>query len=113
MAHTLILLYKSGKRDWLHIENWLIENGHRRSGDYHKLVLWGLLDKLVEDREDGSSRNGYYRLNGKSIMFCEGKLRVKETALILNGKFEGFEGKEVDIIECLGVKFNYQQLMNG
>lgn len=111
MALVLIYLYKAGIRDWVHVEKWLVDNGHQRSGDFHKLVFWGLIDRLMEDREDGSSRNGYYRLNGKSIMFVEGKLKVKQTALILNGKFEGFEGKEITIQDALGEKFNYNQLM--
>lgn len=111
MALTLIHLFKAEKRDWVHVEKFLQENGHPRSGDFHKLVHWGLLDRLEEDRADGSSRNGYYRLNGKAIMFVEKKLSVKKTALILNGVFEGFEGKEVIITECLDEKFNYNELM--
>lgn len=113
MALTLIHLYKSGKRDWLHVEKFLQESGHPRSGDFHKLVLWGLLDKMVQDREDGSPRNGYYKLNGKAIMFVENKLTVPKIAKILNGTFEGFEGKEVTIKDCLNEKFNYETLMGS
>lgn len=113
MALTLIHLYKSGKRDWVHVEKFLQENNHPRSGDFHKLVLWGLLDKMEGDREDGSPRNGYYRLNGKSLMFVEGKLSVPKTAKILNGTFEGFEQPHVYIQQCLGEKFNYSELMEG
>jgi len=113
MALTLIHLYKSGVRDWVHVEKWLHENNHPRSGDFHKLVHWGLLDKLEEDREDGSPRNGYYRLNGKSLMFVEGKLAVPKNAKILNGTFEGFEGKQVYIKDCLNEKFNYETLMSS
>lgn len=111
MAYVLVLLYREGIRDWVHVEKWLIENGHQRSGDFHKLVHWNLLDKLTEDRPDGSSRNGYYRLNGKSILFVEGKLKVRQVALILNGKFEGFEGGEINVHDALGSKFNYAELM--
>ena len=113
MALTLLALYKANVRDYVHVEKWLAANGHPRSGDFHKLTLWGLLDKLVEDRPDGSARNGYYRLNGKSLLFVEGKIKVMDTALILNGSFEGFEGKQVTIKDCLGVKFDYEKLMSG
>jgi len=111
MALTLIYLYKSGKRDWVHVEKFLAENGYPRSGDFHKLVLFGLLDKMVGEREDGSQRNGYYRLNGKSLLFVEGKLTVPAKAVILNGTFEGFEGENIDIKKALGEKFNYNELM--
>ena len=110
MALTLLQLYKADKRDWVHVEKWMAENNLPRSGDFHKLTLWGLLDKLVEDRKDGSSRNGYYRLNGKSLLFVEGKIKVREYAIIFNGKFEGFEGKEVALKDCLSVKFDYSKL---
>ncbi len=113
MAYVLLLLYKSGLRDWVKVEQWLIENGHQRCGDFHKLVLFGLLDKMVEERTDGSPRNGYYRLNGKSLLFVEGKLTVKEKAVILNGTFEGFEGKDITIQDALGVKFDYNSLMQN
>ena len=113
MALTLIHLYKSGIKDWVHVEKFLAENNRPRSGDFHKLVLWGLLDKMVQDREDGSPRNGYYKLNGKAIMFVENKLSVPRIAVILNGNFEGFEGANVTIKDCLGYKFNYQDLMDN
>jgi len=113
MALTLIHLYKSGIRDWVHVEKFLFKNKLPRSGDFHKLVLWGLLDKMEGEREDGSPRNGYYKLNGKAIMFVEGKLSVPKTAKILNGTFEGFEGELITIKYALGNKFNYQELMDG
>lgn len=111
MALTLLHLYKADVKGYVHVEKWLADNGHPRSGDFHKLTLWGLLDKLVEDRKDGSPRNGYYRLNGRSILFVEGKIKVQKNAVILNGNFQGFEGKEVGIRECLSEKFNYEKLM--
>ena len=113
MALTLIHLYKSGIRDWVHVEKFLFKNKLPRSGDFHKLVLWGLLDKMEGEREDGSPRNGYYKLNGKAIMFVEGKMSVPKTAKILNGTFEGFEGEQITIKDALGNKFNYQDLMDG
>jgi hypothetical protein len=113
MAFTLLALYKAGVRDFVHVEKWLLKNNHSRSGDFHKLVHFNLLDRLDGKRDDNSTRNGFYRLNGRSIMFCELKLKVKNTAVIFNGKLEKFEGDEVDIISCLGQKFSYQELMNG
>ena len=113
MALTLIHLYKSGNRDWVHVEKFLQENGHPRSGDFHKLVLFGLLDKFEGERLDGSQRNGFYRLNGRSLLFVESKLTVQKTAKILNGTFKGFEGAQVSIKDCLDQKFDYQALMSG
>lgn len=113
MAATLLYLYKSGIRDWVHVEKFLLENKYPRSGDFHKLVHWQLLDKMEGDRPDGSSRNGYYRLNGKSLMFVEDKLKVPRIAVILNGEFQKFEGANVGITDCLNKRFDYTELMNG
>jgi len=113
MAATLLYLYKSGIRDWVHVEKFLLENKLPRSGDFHKLVHFGLLDKLEGDRPDGSNRNGYYRLNGRSILFCENKLKVPRIAVILNGEFQKFEGANVGITDCLNKRFDYTELMNG
>ena len=113
MALTLIHLYKSGIRDWVHVEKFLLENKLPRSGDFHKLVHWQLLDKLEGERPDGSGRNGYYRQNGKSLLFVEGKLKVPRIAVILNGEFQKFEGANVSITDCLNKKFNYQELMDA
>ena len=113
MALTLIHLYKSGIRDYVHVEKFLLANKLPRSGDFHKLVHWQLLDKFEGDRSDGSPRNGYYKLNGKSLMFVEGKLKVPRIAVILNGEFQKFEGANVGIIDCLNKKFDYQSLMDG
>lgn len=112
MVMTLMYLYKAGAKDWVHVEKWLAENNHPRSGDFHKLIHWNLLEKMYVDREDGSPRNGYYKLNGRSILFIEGKLEVPEKVVMLNGSFEGFEGKHVNIKDCLPSKFNYQELMD-
>lgn len=112
MCLVLIDIYKSGKRDYLHVENWLKERGKSNwRGDFHKLVFWGLLEKKPERREDGSPRNGFYKLTGRGILFVEEKLEVREKILLFDNKFEGFEGKEVTIREALGNKFNYDELM--
>ena len=113
MALTLVHLYRADVKDYIHVENFLINLGFQRSGDFHKLVLWGLLDKKKGSRDDGSSRNGYYKLNEKSIDFVLGKSKMQEVADIFNGNFEKFEGKEITIKDALGSKFNYNELING
>lgn len=111
MALVLISLYRSGKRDYVHIERFMQELGHKRSGDFAYLVHWKFLEKKVGKREDGSTRNGYYKLTGLGIMFIEGKMTAREKVMIYNNKFEGFDGGEVSIQTALGRKFNYEELM--
>ena len=114
MCLVLIEIYKSGKREFIHVEDFLKERGksHWR-GDFHKLRFWNLLEKKIEDREDGSPRNGFYKLTGRGILFVEEKLKVKEKVLIFDNKFEGFDGEEIGIREALGKKFDYDELIIG
>lgn len=113
MALALLLLYRFNIRGWVKVEDFLIKNGQKRCGDFSYLVHYGLLEKKIGEREDGSKRNGYYRLTGRGLLFCENKLSVQKNFLILHGKLHGFEGKEINIHEALGVKFNYDELMKG
>lgn len=111
MALLLVRLYKHGKIGYVHIEKFLAENGYSRCGDFSYLVHYKLLQKLNEDRPDGSSRNGYYKLTGTAIMFLEGKLTVSAKFKMFNGKFMGFEGEQINIQTALGKRFSYAELM--
>lgn len=111
MAMCLLLLYKFNERGFVKVEDFLIRNGQKRCGDFSYLVHYGFLEKQVGKREDGSSRNGYYKLTGRGMMFVEGKLTAPEKFMILNNKFEGFKGREITIREALGKAFNYDELM--
>ncbi len=112
MCVVLLLLYRSGKRDFTHVENWLKEIGKSSlRADYHKLRFYGLIEAKKEQRNDSSNRNGYYKLTGLGLLFCEQKIKVKEVCVIFDNKCQGFDGKEVDIVDALGTKFSYKDLM--
>lgn len=111
MAVCLILLYRFNMNGFVKVEDFLIKNGQKRYGDFSYLVHYGFLEKQKGKREDGSNRNGYYKLTGRAIMFVEGKIKAREKFMILNNKFEGFAGEEIDIRKALGKKFNFDELM--
>lgn len=112
MAVVLLLMYRFGKKDFFHVEQWLKEIGRPElRADFHKLRFWNLIEAKVADREDGSKRNGFYKITGRGIMFCESKLAVKETVVLYNNKFQHFEGNEITIQQALRNKFNYNELI--
>lgn len=113
MAIALLMLYKHRDKGFVHLENLMTENGIKRCGDASYLRHYLLIEPKKEHREDGSNRNGYYRITGLGILFCELKTTVQEIFLTFNNKCEGFEGEEITIIDALGTKFDYQNLMNG
>lgn len=113
MALCLIALYRNQKNEFVKVEDYLIKNGYQRCGDFSYLRHYGFIEALKEKREDNSPRNGFYRITGLGRLFVEGKGTAKEKFLIQNNKLLGFEGDEIDIMDALGTKFDYEKLMSG
>ena len=112
MAIALLTLYKHRDKGFVHLEDLMAANGFKRCGDASYLRHYMLIEPYVAKRNDGSNRNGHYRITGLGIMFAENKIKVQERFLTFNNKCEGFEGKEISIIEALGEKYNYQEMFN-
>lgn len=112
MALALIALYKNKEKGYVHVENTLAEMGYKRCGDASYLQHYNLITPLKEEREDGSPRNGYYKITALGMLFVEKKSTVAEKFIMFKGKFEGFEGKEINIEQALNKKFIYLEIMN-
>ncbi len=113
MAIALIVLYRNLDKGFVHLENLMKEAGYKRCGDASYLRHYRLIEKKEGNRDDGSPRNGMYKITSAGIMFVEGKTKVKKKYIIYNNKHEGFEGDEITIQDALGTKFDYRQLMDG
>jgi len=113
MAIAMIALLKHSKGKFVHLENFLNQHGYQRCGDASYLIHYGFLERRIGNREDGSSRNGEYKLTGRGVMFCEGKIKAAQKFKILHNRFEGFAGNDITIQDALGERFNYTELMNG
>jgi hypothetical protein len=116
MAYALILIYKTGSKEWIHVENYLksIDCPSPIRGDVSKLRYWGLLDKKEEVREDGSDRNGMYRITDKGILFVQGKLAVPKHAFIFNNLLNDMsKDEDLTITKALKSKFNYKEVMGA
>ncbi len=99
-----------GKK-WAHITTVhprLAGNG----GDLSKLRHWNLIEEKDERRADGG-RAGWWRITDEGEQYLQNKLSVPKYVLIYNGRILGFDGPNVSIMDALGTKFNYQQLMAG
>lgn len=113
MALALCVLYREGIRDFVHLENLMTSKGYKRCGDASYLIHWRFLERLKEDRQDGSSRNGKYKITSLGLLFVENKITAKESVLIFNNKNEGLVGEEINIYDALGKKFDYNSLMSN
>lgn len=120
MAWALLLVYKEFKKhpttDALHVGNFLnsqdIPGAVRNTGDFAKLRFWGLIDPVEGRREDGSKRNGYYRITDIGRIFCENKIEVAKYKFIYNNHAHDESDDTISIEQCLkDNQFNYQSIM--
>lgn len=117
MAYGLIILAKNKKvGELVHLLNFFksIENvAAGIAGDLPKLRWWGLLEAVEEEREDGNPNNGYYVLTTTRKLFVDGLTKVPKHIFLYNNKVQNKSQEMTTIRECLGDKFNYEELMGG
>src|SRR5262245_50953846 len=107
---VLITMFRKHAQTWCYLP----EMGLSR-GDEAKARYWGLIEPYPDAmREDGSKRVGVWRLTDKGVAFLQGRMRVPKYAKIYDGRCLGLDHTElVDVRDCLGTKFNYEELMGG
>lgn len=107
MAEALIVLYWKSRRRYIHVESELkkLKNASTSiRGDFAKLRYWG----LIKPHPD---RRGYWRITIKGMSFVRNRSRIPRAAIMLNKKLFGFSGQTINIVEALGEKFDYDELM--
>lgn len=109
MAYQLIKLRKLSKEDsWVHISQISTRVG---PGDFTKLRYWGLVISKPNEDDPTKKESGYWKITEKGRLFVEDKLSIKKYAVILFDDVINYSGSEITIKECLGSKFNYEELM--
>lgn len=106
MARSLIRMYNAAGTDWVHVPTTI----GSRSREEGKLRYWGLVEEELERRPDGG-RSGYWRVTPVGELFVLGKMTVYSHARVYNGRCLGLSGDQVSIIDALGEKFSYDELM--
>ena len=124
MAYALIIIHKNNPRDKyvdgvaqpnsFHLQDEAIrlKLNSRIVADFAKLRFWGLIVQLKGVRDDGSSRNGKYYITDKGIKFINKQKMIVKYMHVYNNKSYKSSGKIVGIIDCLGSKFNYNEIMS-
>jgi hypothetical protein len=119
MTRVLIALHRhQPAEEWVHVQKFLAKARFpaaiAASGDYAKLRYWGFIEQQKGEREDGSSRNGFWRITGVGREFVEGKTRVPGHALVFADRVLRLDpDQQVDVRDALGKKFRYDELMQG
>lgn len=123
MARALIILYRYFEKapDFVHFATYLDELAQQvgaaiPGGQWAKLRFWGLIEeKPKNDKSDGAKRAGFWKITAKGISFVKMELKVPKYAMVYNEKCIGYAPGcvEVNIVDCLGRDFVYDELMAG
>ncbi len=108
MCRSLIAFYRHGgraRRGWAHFSDALTGDGISYHGaDYGKLAYWELL-------EPHSEKYGFWRCTPLGVSFIEREVSVPSHSVIYDGTCLRVDGELVSILDALGKKFDYWELM--
>jgi hypothetical protein len=120
LAKGLITLYKINHdgKTWVHVPSEFNKRSMSDSmGDFAKAKAWGLVDEKANEDDPEKTNSGYWRINQKGIDYIFNKITIPKYIVFYNQKAYlkmKVPGKnpEVNIIDALGKKFSYIDLMN-
>lgn len=116
MAYGLIKAFVlGGYKDFIHVPTVFTQNGINTSNsEFSKLKYWGLVEEQIN--EDTKKRNsGFWRITEKGMNFIRRSIGVPKYVYLFDGRAIKPEGEDdtVWIDECLGDKFDFQELMKN
>ena len=103
---------------WHHVSKLVKGISLTGSNDFSKLAYWQLIEEKQNTDEDKKT-SGFWRITTKGVLFVENKIKIPSHVFIFNGKKmfsvgnRGFSDKTINIVDCLGKKFSYNELMNN
>lgn len=116
MALALVYMfieYFNTAKEWIHVEELFIRRKHKCSHDWALLRFWGMIEENEEPSEPEKKTNGLWRITTKGKCFVnDTRVKVPSRAIIYNNTLIGFNDEQINIINALGSKFDYQELMN-
>jgi hypothetical protein len=113
MAFALINIYNRKTDDWMNVREYFRENNMRDNNDWTRLGIWGLIEERKGKPEHGGKTMGEWKITEKGKSFVRGELRVPSHFNFFDNELYGFSDTTTSIIEALGNKFNYEELING
>jgi len=81
-------------------------------GELSKLTHWGLVCEKPNTIEDKRT-SGFWGITKKGIQFVENKISIEKYIFLLDAELIAHSKEHTNIIESLGSKFNYNELMEG
>lgn len=112
VALQLIQIYKLGGAEMYIHTSKLIPKGVSGAGDFSKAQYWELVKEMPHTPGKKKS-SGYWMLTELGVEFVKGNVSVTKYALVYDTRVIDMKGKLVSITECIGNKFDYEDLMAG
>jgi len=102
----------STQGEYLHVPSSGAING---GGDYAKLRYWNLIEKSPINPDPEKKSSGLWKLTPEGREFAQNKATTNKICYYRKpeGGVLGFEPEQISIVDCLGKKFNYEELMTG
>jgi len=113
MARWLIELVKLWRKTggrWVDITQKPMTDYHR-SGDYGKLVYWGLCEPKPNTDRRKTRRSGLWRPTELGVAFVSDQKPIARYCHVYLNKPIAFSGPDVTIQQALGTKFSYADVM--
>jgi hypothetical protein len=106
MAFQLVCLAKIKTVDFIHVEKWrsdvFVNGGTMGGGEHSRLQLWGLIE---------TNGKGGWRITNDGREFAFGQGTVRKFVRVYNNTFFGFDGPQVSIQGCLGLRYMLANLL--
>ena len=110
LAKMLIILYRlGGEREFVHVRDFTFSNTSGRN--FSILKLWGLIIPMEND-DPKKRTSGFWKITNKGARFVRGEIAI-QALQIYDGKALSSIGELLTIKECLGKKFDYEELMGA
>lgn len=83
-----------------------------RSKSMATLHHWELLEAKPKGADEDKRGSGLWRLTPRGRDFVYGRITLPKHAFVFDNKLIKFSREQVNVIQALGKKFSYEELMN-
>jgi hypothetical protein len=109
MSLMAIRMWHKGRDGFVYLPD--LRDGNKGM-DQTVMQYFALIEEERASRPDGG-RVGSWRLTPLGVGFVLKQRRVSKYAVVYNGRRLGFDGPPISIIDALGTRFSYAELMRG
>jgi len=103
--------HEHGVGVYFHVRDTMLR-GMSGAADFPKLEYWNLIRRMPHNEgDDGKKSSGMWKITPSGKAFLQDHLAVPQYALVYNGNVLAMEGNMVNVRQCLGQKFDYNELM--